>query len=62
VPDDIIQVPKLPHTHTGKRMEIPIKRILQGTRVDQAANRAAVDDARALDWFEEFAKRRPTEK
>ena len=62
VPDDIIQVPKLPHTHTGKRMEIPIKRILQGTPVDQAANRAAVDDATALDWFEEFAKRRPAEK
>jgi acetoacetyl-CoA synthetase len=58
VPDDIIQVPKLPHTHTGKRMEVPIKRILQGTPIDQAANRAAVDDAASLDWFVDFAQQR----
>jgi acetoacetyl-CoA synthetase len=62
VPDDIIQVPKLPHTHTGKRMEVPIKRILQGTPLDQAANRAAVDDATALDWFVNFAQRNGAEK
>jgi hypothetical protein len=39
-------------------MEVPIKRILQGTPIDQAANRAAVDDATALDWFVDFAQQR----
>ena len=32
VPDEIIAVPAIPHTRTGKKLEIPVKRILQGRR------------------------------
>ncbi|MEU3296995.1 acetoacetate--CoA ligase [Streptomyces longwoodensis] len=55
VPDTIIQVPALPHTRTGKKLEIPVKRLLQGARVDQVAGREAVDDIAALEYFTRFA-------
>ncbi|MBI0300925.1 acetoacetate--CoA ligase, partial [Streptomyces sp. PRKS01-29] len=34
VPDEIIEVPGVPHTLTGKRIEVPVKRLLQGTSLD----------------------------
>ena len=44
VPDDIIAVPAIPHTRTGKKLEIPVKRLIQGYPLDQVASRDAVDD------------------
>ncbi len=32
VPDEIIEAPAIPDTITGKRIEIPVKRLLQGVR------------------------------
>ncbi|WP_127503812.1 acetoacetate--CoA ligase [Actinoplanes solisilvae] len=49
VPDDVIVVPRLPHTRTGKRLEVPVKRILQGADPARVIDRGAVDDASALD-------------
>ena len=43
VPDEIIVVPGVPHTRTGKRLEVPIKRLLQGAPVASEANPNAVD-------------------
>ena len=34
VPDDVILLRRLPHTNTGKRLEVPVKRILQGADPD----------------------------
>ncbi|GIF23179.1 acyl-coenzyme A synthetase/AMP-(fatty) acid ligase [Actinoplanes tereljensis] len=39
VPDAIIPVPAIPHTRTGKKLEVPIKRLLQGATIDQAVAR-----------------------
>jgi acetoacetyl-CoA synthetase len=55
VPDRIYQVPAIPRTLTGKKMEVPVRRILMGVAADKAANRAAMADPRALDFFVEFA-------
>jgi acetoacetyl-CoA synthetase len=49
VPDDVILLPRLPHTRTGKRLEVPVKRILQGADPGRVIDRGAVDDAGALD-------------
>jgi acetoacetyl-CoA synthetase len=38
VPDRVIQVPQIPVTRTGKKMEIPVRRILLGTPPEEAAN------------------------
>ncbi|MFE5754477.1 acetoacetate--CoA ligase [Streptomyces massasporeus] len=51
VPDDIIEVPAIPHTRTGKKLEVPIKRILQGASPEQVLNPSAVDDPSAIGVF-----------
>ncbi len=60
VPDEIIAVPGIPRTRTGKRLEVPIKRLLAGGRPEQIVDRNAVDDVNALDWFIDFAANRST--
>ncbi|WP_072687377.1 acetoacetate--CoA ligase [Rhodococcus marinonascens] len=51
VPDDIIVAPGIPHTRTGKKLEVPLKRILQGADAHRTVDRAAVDNPDLLDWF-----------
>jgi acetoacetyl-CoA synthetase len=51
VPDDIVAAPGVPRTLTGKKLEIPVKRILQGTDVDAAVSDGAVDRPDLLSWF-----------
>ncbi|MGN6132655.1 MAG: acetoacetate--CoA ligase [Nocardioidaceae bacterium] len=58
VPDEVIAVPGIPHTRTGKKLEVPVKRILQGAPPARVANPDAVDDASLLDPFIELAARR----
>ena len=56
VPDRILQVPDIPYTLTGKKMEVPVRRILMGMPPEKAANRDAVINPRALDFFVDYAK------
>jgi len=56
VPDEIIDVPAIPTTRTGKRLEIPVKKLIQGVSPDIAINRATVADVDTLDWFIEYAE------
>jgi acetoacetyl-CoA synthetase len=55
VPDEIVAAPAVPHTLSGKKLEIPIKKLLRGTPLDKAVNIASVDDPDALRWYERFA-------
>jgi acetoacetyl-CoA synthetase len=48
VPDEVVAVRGIPHTRTGKKLEVPIKRILQGASVASVANPDAIDDATLL--------------
>ncbi|WP_042375223.1 acetoacetate--CoA ligase [Streptacidiphilus neutrinimicus] len=54
VPDEIIAVPALPHTLTGKRIEVPVKRILGGTPLEKAVNPGSIDNPDALRIFEKY--------
>jgi acetoacetyl-CoA synthetase len=56
VPDDVIAVPALPHTRTGKRLEIPVKRLIQGQPLAAVASADAVDDLEALAQFVGWSK------
>lgn len=58
VPDEIIPVDALPYTPTGKRLEVPVKRILGGTPLDEAVDRQAVRNPKALDFFANLARPR----
>ncbi len=55
VPDEIVSAPGIPHTLTGKRLEVPIKRLMAGQPLEKAANLASVDSPENLLWFAEFA-------
>ena len=51
VPDAIEAVPTVPRTLSGKKLEVPVKRILSGTPPDEAASRDSLADPTSLDWF-----------
>jgi acetoacetyl-CoA synthetase len=55
VPDVITAVPGIPHTRTGKKLEVPIKRLLQGAPIEQTLSRDAVDDPSLLDFYARLA-------
>ena len=61
VPDEVIVVPRLPHTKTGKRLEVPVKRILQGVDPERVIDRGAIDDPAALDTLITAARARRRE-
>jgi acetoacetyl-CoA synthetase len=51
-------VPGIPHTRTGKKLEVPVKRLLQGAPLSKVANTDAVDDASLLTSFADLAEQR----
>ena len=55
VPDAIHQVPAIPRTLSGKKLEVPVKRILLGEDPETAASKDALADPRALEPFERLA-------
>ncbi|HWQ14059.1 MAG TPA: acetoacetate--CoA ligase [Roseiflexaceae bacterium] len=57
VPDDIFAIPEVPRTLNGKKLEVPIKKILRGTPPEQAANPDAMANPGALAYFADLAER-----
>ncbi len=55
VPDDIIEVPDIPYTISGKKMETPVKKILQRKPLDKAYNRDSMKNPEAMDFFLQWA-------
>jgi acetoacetyl-CoA synthetase len=51
VPDEILLAPAIPHTLTGKKLEVPIKRMFQGAEAAATVDPSAVDDFAAVEWF-----------
>ncbi len=56
VPDEILVVPGIPRTLTGKRLEIPIKRILLGTAPADAVQASSVDRPELFDGFVQYRR------
>ncbi|MCW5880858.1 MAG: acetoacetate--CoA ligase, partial [Anaerolineae bacterium] len=61
VPDDIIEITEVPRTLNGKKMEVPIKKILMGADPHQAANPDSMANPAALKPFVALAQRRGQE-
>jgi acetoacetyl-CoA synthetase len=51
VPDDIVQIAEVPRTLSGKKLEVPVKKILMGADPEKAASRDSLANPAALDWF-----------
>ena len=58
VPEKIYQVDDIPYTLTGKKMEVPVRKILMGIPEEKAANRNVMSNPVSLDYFIRFAKER----
>lgn len=58
VPSEIVQVQAIPRTLSGKKMELPVKKLLLGADPAKVMNRDAMANADCVDWFVEFARRR----
>ena len=58
VPDEVIQVQEVPRTLSGKVLELPVKRIIQGTEPQKAASRDSLQNPAALDFFVSWARSR----
>jgi acetoacetyl-CoA synthetase len=58
VPDEVIAVRAIPHTRTGKKIEVPVKRLLQGAGAEQVLSLGAVDDPSLIEDFAAIGARR----
>lgn len=55
LPDDIIIMRAIPHTRTGKKLEIPVKRLIQGADLAEVVDLGAVDDSELMSEYAAFA-------
>ena len=55
MPDAIVAVPAVPRTLNGKKLEVPVKRLLQGRPLAEVAAPGVTADPAALEWFVAFA-------
>ncbi len=58
VPNEIFQVSAVPRTLSGKKMELPVKKLLMGTPADELFKAGAMANGDAIGWFVAFAERR----
>ncbi|HEY2635996.1 MAG TPA: AMP-binding protein, partial [Solirubrobacteraceae bacterium] len=58
VPNEVFAVAEVPRTLSGKILEVPVKKILQGADPSKTASRDSLANPEALDWFVEFAGER----
>ena len=58
LPNDIFQVAEIPRTLSGKKQELPIKKLLLGQPIDKVVNREAMANPGCLDWYVALAAQR----
>ena len=56
VPNDIFVVPAIPRTLSGKKLELPVKKLLLGHDVEKVVNKDSMANPGSLDWYLDFAR------
>jgi acetoacetyl-CoA synthetase len=56
IPNAILQVAEIPRTLSGKKQELPIKKLLLGQPIEKVVNQDAMANPGCLDWYVQFAK------
>ena len=57
-PNEIFQVAEIPRTLSGKKQELPIKKLLLGQPLEKVVNKDAMANPGCLDWYVDLARRR----
>lgn len=60
IPNEIVQVAAVPRTLTGKKMELPIKKLLLGKPLTEVANPDAMANPECLTYYQDFAREHAT--
>jgi acetoacetyl-CoA synthetase len=55
VPNEVVAIPEVPRTLSGKALEVPVKRVLMGEPPERAASRESLANPEAFDWFVDYA-------
>lgn len=58
VPDEIFTIPEIPRTLSGKKLEVPIKKLFMGVPVERAANPDSMSNPHILRYFVDLVRRR----
>jgi acetoacetyl-CoA synthetase len=58
VPSDVFQVTAIPRTLSGKKMELPVKKLLMGAEPEAVLKRDAMANSDSVDWFVALARER----
>ncbi|MBC8417177.1 MAG: acetoacetate--CoA ligase [Desulfobacterales bacterium] len=56
VPDEIFTIPEVPQTLNGKKLEVPVKKVLMGVPLEKAVNLDSMSNPNSMDYFREMAK------
>jgi acetoacetyl-CoA synthetase len=56
IPNEIFQVAEIPRTLSGKKQELPIKKLMLGQPLEKVVNKDAMANPGCLDWYVELAK------
>ena len=62
VPDVMAAVPAVPRTLSGKKLEVPVKKILGGSDAARVTSNESLSDPRSIDWYVDFARRQGREQ
>jgi len=57
IPNDIFQVAEIPRTLSGKKQELPIKKLMLGQPLEKVVNKDAMANPGCLDWYVQLAQR-----
>ena len=57
VPDKIYDCPEIPYTISGKKLEVPIKKILNGENPNNVLSLDSLKNPETIDWFIDFRKK-----
>ncbi|QQD17936.1 acetoacetate--CoA ligase [Spongiibacter nanhainus] len=55
VPDEVVPVSEIPYTLTGKKLEVPVRKLLLGYAADKVVGRGSMKNADAIDYYIDFA-------
>jgi len=57
IPNEIFQVAEIPRTLSGKKQELPIKKLMLGQPLEKVVNKDAMANPACLDWYVDLARR-----
>ena len=58
VPDEVFAIPEVPRTLNGKKLEVPVKKLLMGISAEKAISTDSMSNPQSLQYFVEFARKR----